>query len=50
MLKCNLCNYNDAWILVVSDITTTRHVETKASFKNCASIIKYITKTDIEQQ
>ena len=45
-LKSNLCNYNDAYILVRGDITDTEHQVTQAAFKNCVSFTKYITKID----
>ena len=45
-LKSNLCNYNDAYILVRGDITDTEHQVTQATFKNCVSFTKYITKID----
>ena len=46
MFKSNLCDYNDAYILVRSDITIIRHNVTQAAFKNCAPFIKCITKID----
>ena len=46
VLKSNLCDYNDANILVRSNIAFARHQVTKAAFKNCATFIKCITKVD----
>ena len=40
VLKSNLCDYNDAYILVKGDITVII-----VSFKNYAPITKCITKT-----
>ena len=46
-LKSNLCNYNDAYILVRGDITVIAAPETQVAFKNCAPFIKCITKFDV---
>ena len=47
VLKSNLCDNNDAYILVRSDIVTTAHNNpTFVAFKNCAPFIKCITKID----
>ena len=46
LLKSNLCDYNDTYILVRGDITVTVVHATQVAFKNCASFTKYITKTD----
>ena len=46
VLKSNLCDYNDAYILVSGDITIIGHQVTQVSFKNCALFIKCITKID----
>ena len=46
VLKSNLCDYNDAYILVRGYITVTVPSGTQVSFKNCAPFIKCITKTD----
>ena len=46
ILKSNLCDYNDAYILVKGDITVTATLETQVAFKNCASFIKCIAKID----
>ena len=47
MLKSNLCDYNDAYILVRGDITIIgRNILIEEAFKNCALFIKFITKID----
>ena len=46
VLKSNLCNYNNAYILVNGDITVTKAPKTQVSLKNYAPIIKCITKID----
>ena len=46
VLKFNLCNYNDAYILVNGDITIIKHVVTQVAFQNCATFIKHITSID----
>ena len=46
VLKSNLCDYNDAYILVKGDITVTATLKTQVAFKNCASFIKCIAKID----
>ena len=47
VLKSNLCNYNDAYILVRVDIVTTTHnIPTQVAFKIFALFIKCITKID----
>ena len=43
VLKSNLRDYNDAYILVRGDITVTAAPETQVSFKNCALFTKCIT-------
>ena len=45
-LKSNLCDYNDAYILVRWDITILGHHVTLVVFKNCAPFIECITKID----
>ena len=45
VLKSNLCDYNDAYILVRSDNTVTAPT-TQVSFKNCVVFTKCITKID----
>ena len=44
ILKSNLCDYNDAYILVRGDITVVAAPATQVAFKNCAPITKCITK------
>ena len=47
VLKSNLFDYNDAYILVKSDITIVgRNFDTQVAFKICAPFIKCITKID----
>ena len=47
VLKSNLCDYNDAYILVEGDIPIIgRNLGTEVAFKNCALFIKFITKID----
>ena len=46
VLKSNLCDYNDAYILVRSDITIIGYQVTQVAFKNCAPVAKYIIKID----
>ena len=46
VLKPNLCDYNDAYILVKSDITVAAAPATQVSFKNYAPFTKCITKID----
>ena len=43
----NLCDYNNAYILVRGDITIIGHIATQVAFKNCAPFIKSITKIDV---
>ena len=44
--KGNLCDYNDAYILVKGDITVTAVHATKVAFRNCGAFTKCITKID----
>ena len=46
VLKSNLCDYNNAYILVGGDITVKAAGVTQVSFKNCAPFTKCITKID----
>ena len=46
ILKSNLCDYNDAYILVTGDIAIIGHQETQITFKNWAPFTKCITKID----
>ena len=44
VIKSNLCDYSDAYILVTGDITTTNgDANTKVAFKNCAPFTKCVT-------
>ena len=44
VLKSNIFNYKDAYILVTGNITIIGHQVTQVAFKNCASVTKCITK------
>ena len=46
ILKSNLCDYNNVYILVRGDITVVAAPATQVAFKNCASFTKCITKID----
>ena len=46
VLKSNLCDYNDAYILVRVNITIIKHQAKQVAFKNCGAFIKFITKID----
>ena len=46
ILKSNLCDYNDVYILVRGDITAVAALATQVAFKNCAPFSKCITKID----
>ena len=46
VLKSNICDYNDAYILVRGNITVVAALATQVAFKNCALFNKYITKID----
>ena len=47
VLKSNLCDFNDDWILARGDIVNTAHNNsTPVAFKNCAPFLKCITKID----
>ena len=46
VLKSNLCDYNDAFILVRGDVTVAAAPTTQVSFKNCAPFTESITKID----
>ena len=44
VIKSNLCDYSDAYILVTRDITTAGgNADTKVEFKNCAPFTRSIT-------
>ena len=44
VLKSNLCDCNDAYMFLKSDISVTATPATEAAFKNCAPFTKCITK------
>ena len=44
VLKSNLCDYKDAYLLVIDNIKG--HQAAQVGFKICATFIKCITKTD----
>ena len=44
--KSNLCDYNNAYILVRDDITVTAAPQMQVAFKNCALFTKCTTKSD----
>ena len=46
VLKSNICDYNDAYILVRGNITVVAALTTQVAFKNCALFNKCITKID----
>ena len=46
ILKSNLCDYNDAYILVTGGITVVAAPATQVAFTNCAPFTKCITKID----
>ena len=46
ILKFNLCDYSDAYILVRCDITVTAAAATQVALKNCAPFTKCIKKID----
>ena len=46
VLKSNLCDYNDIYILLRGDITVDASDETEVIFKNCAPFTKCITIID----
>ena len=46
ILKSNLFDYNNAYILVRDDITVIAAPAVQVAFKNCATFTKYITKID----
>ena len=41
IVKSNLCDWNDAYILVRSDVSIIGHQATQVAFKNCAPFSKY---------
>ena len=46
ILKYNLCDYNDAYILVIDDITVIAAPAAQVAFNNCEAFTKCITKID----
>ena len=47
VLKSNLCDYNDVYILVRGNITIASHnLTTQIAFENCTLFTKCITKID----
>ena len=46
ILKSNLCDCNNAYILLRGNITIMGHQATLVAFKNCAPFMKCITKID----
>ena len=49
VIKWNLCDYSDAYILVTGDITVTGgDANTKVAFKNCAPFTKCVTHINDE--
>ena len=49
IIKPNLCDYLDAYILVTGDITATGvNANTEAAFKNCAPFRRSVTRTNDE--
>ena len=44
VLRYNLCDYNDVYILVTGDITISRDNWAERAFKNYETLIKCITK------
>ena len=49
VIKSNLCDYSDAYILVTGDITTTDgDANSRVAFKNCALFTKCITHINDE--
>ena len=49
VIKSNLCNYSDAYILVTGDITAENgDANTKIAFKNCAPLRRCVTHINDE--
>ena len=46
VLKSNLRDYNDAYILARGEVTVAATPKTQVAFKNCAPFTKCITKID----
>ena len=50
IIKSNLCDYSDAYILVTGNITATcGDTDTRVAFKNCASFTKCLTQDLFKQ-
>ena len=50
VIKSNLCDYSDAYILVTGDITTTGgDADARVAFKNCAPFTKCTTHINDER-
>ena len=48
ILKSNLCDYSNTYILVTGDITVVAAPATKVAFNNCAPFTKCIKKKNSE--
>ena len=48
VFKFNLCDYNNPYVLVRGNITVTAALETRLSFRNCATCITKIDGTTID--
>ena len=46
VLKSNLCDCNDTYILVIGNISIAGNIVTWVAFRNCTSFSKCITKVD----
>ena len=46
VLISNICDYNNVYILVRSDITDIGHQSTQVAFNKCTPLNKCITKPD----
>ena len=46
VLKSNLCNYKDAYILVRGDITIVENIAYRVAFKSSAPFTKCMTRID----
>ena len=46
VLKSNLCDYNDNYILVNGNVTIAEDIAARVAFKYCEPFIKCITKID----
>ena len=50
VLKSNLCDYNDVYILVRGDIAFIGGPVTEVEFKNCVPFTKCITNIDVMEK